>query len=102
MILQEDGSLVLYSRGIVLWSSRTNGRAVNYAIMQTDGNFVLYRYPNPVWATDTNGWGNAFPVVQDVVMSLFMVQKQHGQRVPIDFTATINPLDSQSCHAGTN
>lgn len=41
LILQEDGSLVLYSRGIALWSRRTNGRAVNYAIMQTDGNFVL-------------------------------------------------------------
>ncbi|WP_068497020.1 lectin [Paenibacillus kribbensis] len=65
LILQEDGNLVLYSRGIALWSSKTNGRAVNYAVMQTDGNFVIYGYPNPIWATDTNGWGNAFLVVQD-------------------------------------
>ncbi|MBY7740121.1 lectin [Paenibacillus polymyxa] len=66
LILQEDGNLVLYTQqGIALWSSRTNGEAVKYALMQTDGNFVIYGYPNPLWSTRTNGWSNAFLVLQD-------------------------------------
>ena len=68
LVLQDDGNLVIYDLNAghkAVWSSGTNGRAVNFAVMQTDGNFVIYGFPGPVWATGTNGKGNCFITMQD-------------------------------------
>jgi len=46
LIMQSDGSLVIYSAsGGAIWSSGTGGHPTDspYAIMQTDGNFVIYK-----------------------------------------------------------
>ncbi len=46
--MQTDGNLVLYKYDVKninrqsIWSSRTNGKTVYWAVMQADGNFVLY------------------------------------------------------------
>ena len=55
LTLQDDGNLVLASRGQPLWSSSTGGKDVVRAEVQRDGNFVLYTADKPVWHTDTKG-----------------------------------------------
>jgi hypothetical protein len=68
LTMQSDGNLVLYdnARGRkVLWSSGTQGQAVNNCIMQSDGNLVIYGFPNPVWDSGTQGHPNAYLRVQD-------------------------------------
>jgi hypothetical protein len=65
-IMQGDGNLVLYKSGTPLWSSGTNGVAVDFCIMQSDGNLVLYGFSNnAVWASGTDGQPGSFLVVQD-------------------------------------
>jgi hypothetical protein len=65
LTLQDDGNLVLASRGQPIWSSKTNGKDVVRAEVQPDGNFVLYTADKPVWHTDTKGKKNAKLVLQD-------------------------------------
>lgn len=65
LTLQDDGNLVLASRGAPVWATSTNGQDVVRAEVQTDGNFVLYTPDKPVWHTDTKGKKNVKLVLQD-------------------------------------
>jgi LysM repeat protein len=65
LTLQDDGNLVLASRGQAIWSSKTSGEDVVRAEVQSDGNFVLYTADKPVWHTDTKGKKNVRLVLQD-------------------------------------
>jgi hypothetical protein len=62
LILQSDGSLVLYKGNSahvaskVCWASGTWGKPSGHAIYQTDGNFVIYSTSNvPLWGSNTVG-----------------------------------------------
>ena len=65
LTLQDDGNLVLASRGQTLWATSTNGQDVVRAEMQPDGNFVLYTADKPIWHTDTKGKKDVRLVLQD-------------------------------------
>jgi nucleoid-associated protein YgaU len=65
LTLQEDGNLVLASRGVSLWDTKTNGQDVVRAEVQSDGNFVVYTADKPVWHSDTKGKKNVKLVLQD-------------------------------------
>ena len=65
LTLQDDGNLVLASRGHAIWASGTDGQDVVRAEVQTDGNFVIYTADKPVWHTDTKGKKNVRLVLQD-------------------------------------
>ena len=65
LTLQDDGNLVLASRGQALWDTSTNGQDVVRAEVQPDGNFVLYTADKPIWHTDTKGKKNVKLVLQD-------------------------------------
>ena len=65
LTLQDDGNLVLASRGHAIWASKTDGQDVVRAEVQSDGNFVLYTADKPVWHTDTKGKKNVRLVLQD-------------------------------------
>ena len=65
LTLQDDGNLVLASRGHAVWASGTEGQDVVRAEVQSDGNFVLYTADKPVWHTDTKGKKNVRLVLQD-------------------------------------
>jgi nucleoid-associated protein YgaU len=65
LTLQDDGNLVLASRGQALWSTSTGGQDVVRAEVQRDGNFVLYTADKPVWHTNTKGKKNVKLVLQD-------------------------------------
>jgi hypothetical protein len=65
LTLQDDGNLVLASRGQPLWATSTTGQDVVRAEVQRDGNFVLYTTDKPVWHTDTKGKKNVRLVLQD-------------------------------------
>ncbi len=65
LTLQDDGNLVLASRGKPLWDTSTNGQNVVRAEVQSDGNFVLYTTDKPIWHTDTKGKEHVRLVLQD-------------------------------------
>jgi nucleoid-associated protein YgaU len=65
LTLQDDGNLVLASRGHAIWASGTDGQDVVRAEVQPDGNFVLYTADKPVWHTDTKGKKDVRLVLQD-------------------------------------
>jgi nucleoid-associated protein YgaU len=65
LTLQDDGNLVLASRGHAIWASGTNGQDVVRAEVQSDGNFVIYTADKPVWHTNTKGKKNVRLVLQD-------------------------------------
>jgi len=65
LTLQDDGNLVLASRGQALWDTSTNGQDVVRAEVQNDGNFVLYTADKPIWHTDTKGKKGVRLVLQD-------------------------------------
>jgi nucleoid-associated protein YgaU len=65
LTLQDDGNLVLASRGHAIWATGTNGEDVVRAEVQSDGNFVLYTVDKPVWHSDTKGKKNVRLVLQD-------------------------------------
>ncbi len=65
LTLQEDGNLVLASRGQDIWAAGTGGQDVVRAELQADGNFVVYTADKPVWHSNTQGRKNAKLVLQD-------------------------------------
>jgi LysM repeat protein len=65
LTLQDDGNLVLASRGHAIWSTATDGQDVVRAEVQPDGNFVLYTPDKPIWHTDTKGKKDVRLVLQD-------------------------------------
>ncbi len=65
LTLQDDGNLVLASRGHAIWASGTDGQDVVRAEVQHDGNFVVYTADKAVWHTDTKGKKNVRLVLQD-------------------------------------
>ncbi|GAB3034703.1 LysM peptidoglycan-binding domain-containing protein [Mycobacterium bourgelatii] len=65
LTLQDDGNLVLASRGKPIWATGTNGQDVVRAEVQRDGNFVLYTADKPVWHSDTKGKKNVALILQD-------------------------------------
>ena len=65
LTLQDDGNLVLASRGHAVWASGTAGQDVVRAEVQNDGNFVVYTADKPVWHTGTKGKKNVRLVLQD-------------------------------------
>jgi LysM repeat protein len=65
LTLQDDGNLVLASRGHAIWATDTDGQDVVRAEVQNDGNFVLYTADKPVWHSDTKGKKNVRLVLQD-------------------------------------
>jgi LysM repeat protein len=65
LTLQDDGNLVLASRGQSIWASGTDGQDVVRAEVQPDGNFVVYTADKPVWHSDTQGKKDVRLVLQD-------------------------------------
>ena len=65
LTLQDDGNLVLASRGQSIWATATNGQDVVRAEVQPDGNFVVYTADKPVWHSDTQGKKDVKLVLQD-------------------------------------
>ena len=65
LTLQDDGNLVLASRGQAIWASSTNGQDAVRAEVQPDGNFVVYTADKPVWHTHTQGKKDVRLVLQD-------------------------------------
>ena len=65
LTLQDDGNLVLASRGQAVWATGTDGQNVVRAEVQNDGNFVLYTADKPVWHSDTKGTKDARLTLQD-------------------------------------
>jgi hypothetical protein len=70
LTMQKDGNLVLYrnTEGKVkpIWSTGTNGKAVEKCVFQTDGNWVLYSYSNrPLWASGTNNKNATYVQLQN-------------------------------------
>ncbi|MGW4528060.1 hypothetical protein [Amycolatopsis sp. NPDC004378] len=66
LYFQEDGNLVLRnSSGDALWSTGTEGKGVDRAVMQQDGNFVLYAGSDAKYATGTGGYTGASIRVQE-------------------------------------
>lgn len=65
LTLQEDGNLVLATRGEAVWATSTNGEGADRAEVQGDGNFVVYAGDKPVWHTDTKGKKDVKLVLQD-------------------------------------
>jgi len=56
LVMQGDGNLVHYQRGMPLWHSSTYGNPGAFAVMQGDGNFVIYNGSGqPLWASNTAG-----------------------------------------------
>jgi nucleoid-associated protein YgaU len=65
LTLQEDGNLVLASRGQAIWATGTDGQNVVRAEVQPDGNFVVYTADKPVWHSNTEGKKDVRLVLQD-------------------------------------
>ena len=65
LTLQEDGNLVLASRGQTIWATGTDGQNVVRAEVQPDGNFVVYTADKPVWHSNTEGKKDVRLVLQD-------------------------------------
>ncbi|MCA2242428.1 LysM peptidoglycan-binding domain-containing protein [Mycobacterium sp. WUMAC-067] len=65
LTLQDDGNLVLASRGQAIWSAGTDGQNVVRAEVQPDGNFVVYTADKPVWHSNTAGKKDVKLVLQD-------------------------------------
>jgi hypothetical protein len=86
LVLNTDGSLVLYAGGYrPLWNSSTNGSGATKLVMQIDGNLVLYRANNtPVWWSGTGGNNNSSAILQ--TDGNFVIYNNSG--VPIWFTGT--------------
>jgi hypothetical protein len=62
LIMQDDGNLVVYGNGCVIWASNTSnvsGEGANDLSMQTDGNLVIYTGTGvALWSSRTAGTGS--------------------------------------------
>lgn len=56
LYLQKDGNLVYYRGGVARWSSATNGKPVQRAVMQSDGNLVVYPASGPALFATATVW----------------------------------------------
>ncbi|MBT9586724.1 hypothetical protein IV102_25500 [bacterium] len=67
LVMQEDGNLVLYTRGGgVLWASQTSGQRGARGEFQADGNLVVYAQDGrPVWSSATSAQGGHRLCLQD-------------------------------------
>src|ERR1700759_5123569 len=65
LTLQDDGNLVLASRGHAIWATGTNRQDVVRPKIKPDDTFVLYTADKPVWHSDTKGKKNVRLVLQD-------------------------------------
>src|ERR1700744_6403159 len=65
LTLQDDGNLVLASRGQAIWATGTDGQGVVRAEVQPDGNFVVPAADKPVWHSNTEGKKDVRLVLQD-------------------------------------
>src|SRR5581483_8730991 len=66
LAMQGDGNLVLYSSGVAMWATGTDGRGGDVAVMQGDGNFVLYSsHSAPLFASHSDGHAGAWLALQD-------------------------------------
>jgi hypothetical protein len=66
LVMQADGNLVKYQRGVVQWASGTQGNPDAHAVLQADGNFVVYdSNGTPLWSTQTTGTAAGSLVVQN-------------------------------------
>ena len=68
LAMQTDGNLVVYQRSPfrALWSSRTNGRGGEVAVMQADGNLVVYTAGGrPLWSSRTSGHSGSALAMQN-------------------------------------
>lgn len=65
LVFQLDGDLVAYrADGLRLWSSGTQGKGANTAVMHPDGNFVISASGQVLWATNTAGNPGAYAQFQ--------------------------------------
>jgi GH25 family lysozyme M1 (1,4-beta-N-acetylmuramidase) len=65
LAMQTDGNLVLYSYGVPMWATGSNGRG-DVAVMQRDGDFVLYDFHSvALFTTATSGNAGAFLALQN-------------------------------------
>ena len=65
LAMQTDGNLVLYSDGVALWATGTNGKG-DVVVMQPDGNLVLYSdHSRALFASGTAGHAGAHLQIQD-------------------------------------
>ncbi len=72
LLLQSDGSLVLYGPGyhVLTWFLQYSG--ATRLVMQADGNLVLYNSANtPLWYTGTTGTGNRLVLQNDGNLVLY-------------------------------
>jgi hypothetical protein len=58
LVMQRDGNLVLYGKGVAVWASDTAYHAGAAAIMQRDGNFVVYESHHSIWSSGTDRPGD--------------------------------------------
>ena len=66
LVMQTDGNAVLYSNGLALWSSHTNGKGGDVLDMQGDGNLVVYSDKScALWNSGTAHHAGAELSVQD-------------------------------------
>ncbi|KAL5267997.1 hypothetical protein ACHWQZ_G004894 [Mnemiopsis leidyi] len=56
LVMRQDGNLVIYCQGKVIWETETDDSDVKDGLVfQTDGNLVLYDHEeNPLWASGTH------------------------------------------------
>ena len=65
LAMQSDGNLVLYSYGVAMWATDTEGSGA-VVVMQGDGNLVEYsHHSRPLFASGTDGHGGAYVAIQD-------------------------------------
>ncbi|MGK5674309.1 LamG-like jellyroll fold domain-containing protein [Micromonospora sp. URMC 106] len=66
LIMQGDGNLVQYDKGVAVWASNTQGNPGAFVQMQTDGNLVIYRADGAaLWSTRTHGTDARLLAVQN-------------------------------------
>jgi hypothetical protein len=97
LIMQGDGNVVLYSGGVPLWDTATNGKAGQVFVMQTDGNLVLYSDTScALWASNTDGHPGASLAVQN---DGNVVIYDAGKALWASGTAGVLPAPTTTCGA---
>ncbi|MEV4813065.1 hypothetical protein [Micromonospora avicenniae] len=66
LALTTDGNVVLSDQGRRVWSAQTSGKGADQLVFQEDGNLVLYtRGMATIWSTRTDGHNGAILVLQN-------------------------------------